>query len=213
MTLRFFFHRLFVLIFVASVLGLDAQPEFGIKASLNLANFRLGGLSGNPSNLVSFRLGGIVDLSISEAFSLQPGVFLNSKGAKYSDNAQATTFNPLYFEAPVLMLGKFDVGGVQGFAGTGPFVGFGFAGKTKYQSGSITQNSNIQFGNSPRSNFKPVDFGLSFTGGVELDSGIILALGYDFSLVNHIPTQSFLGQVGGTAQHRILFFSIGYFFN
>lgn len=193
--------------------GIQAQPVFGVKAGLNIANVRLSGpLIQNPSSLVTFRVGGMVDIPMGEAFSIQPGLFINSKGFEYSDNIEVVSYNPIYFDIPILLLGKFDAGGVRAFAGLGPYVGFGFAGKAKLQSGGFSQNFNIQFGNTYLSDFKSVDFGLQFSGGVEFEGGIVLGISYDFGLVNVIPVDNSAGQNGATAQHRVLLFSVGYFF-
>lgn len=209
-----FLKRFSLLLLSVFVVGAAvAQPSFGIKAGLNIANIRKSGIYNfNPSSLVTFKIGGMVDLPVGESFAVQPGLFVNSKGFKEANNFQKLTTNPIYFEIPLLMLGKFDLGDVRAFAGAGPYFGFGFAGKRQVNNGSGIQAINIQYGNAPGAYFKSTDIGLDFSAGVTFDSGVQLSINYGFGLSNVIPSNSIYAELGQGAQHRVLTFGLGYFF-
>lgn len=118
-----------------------------IRAGVNLANITVtnSGRIDDSKTLTSFQVGIIGELPLgTKIISLQPGILFTGKGAKtqYGDPAsnqyyKATT-NPYYIEVPVNLVFKIPLGKEGGvFAGAGPYVAMGVAGKNKVEGKSL----------------------------------------------------------------------------
>lgn len=170
-----------------------AQPKFGVKAGLNLANMNFSGefsdeVEDIKEMLITFQVGGVVEFDLAENVALQSGLMLVGKGFKLEDDdfdAQAT-WNPMYLQVPALILYKqkmFYVGG-------GPYVGFGLFGKAKEDIAGDEDEYDLNFGNGENDDFASIDFGLQFEAGVILNSNIRLGAGYGLGLSNALPEEN-----------------------
>jgi len=156
-----------------------------LKGGLNLANisYNKNGNIDDANMLLSFHVGIQGDLPITSFLSLQPGLLFTGKGSKTQSgnttdaNYYRATTNPLYFELPVNLVFKALVEkDVKFFAGAGPYVAMGIAGKRK-ADGKIfgvgfSTNDNIEFSNDDPTNSS------------EKGTGLGLMLGRDFLVKN-----------------------------
>ena len=111
-----------------------------LRGGLNLANVTISenGRVDDAKNLASFQAGFIGDVSLGQFISLQPGLLITGKGSKTQSgestdaNYFKATTNPIYLEVPLNLVFKFGANnGPNFFAGAGPYLAIGIAGKNK----------------------------------------------------------------------------------
>ncbi|MFC5283893.1 outer membrane beta-barrel protein [Pedobacter alpinus] len=169
------------------------------------------GTSNETETTTNFNLTGYADIPMSAMFSIQPGISLQGKGAKYFDNG-TTQFedNVLAIEIPVNLLANIPVGPGKFYLGGGPYAGFNVAGQRKVTSGNNTSESDLTFGNDAGDNIKSTDFGVNFLAGYQLSSGLNFGAGYGLGLTNLRPNSN-----SGTnveQNNRVLSFTVGFAF-
>src|SRR4030095_9952065 len=227
--------RKLILFGVASfllLLNTNAQKSSIIlRGGLNLANVTISesGKVDDAKTLASFQAGFIGDFSLGEFVALQPGLLVTGKGSKTQSgestdaNYFKTTTNPIYLEVPLNIVFKFGAnGGPNFFAGAGPYLAIGIAGKNKaegkFLSTSFSNESDIVWSdNDPTTlNYeegagfgimKRFDYGVNGTAGIDLKKAV-LSVNYGWGLANL--------QSGGDSsdddnnKHRVLSFTIGF---
>ena len=106
------------------------ETKFGLKGGLNIAN--VSGLSDSAS-LTSFHIGGVVEIKVSEKFSVQPELLYTAQGVKgNSNNSGSVELN--YIAIPVMA--KYYV--APKFAlEAGPQVAFNTAAKSVFGGNSV----------------------------------------------------------------------------
>jgi hypothetical protein len=204
--------------------------QFGVKGGLNIANITIsnaGDVDDNRS-IPSFNVGGYVDLPLAPVFSLQAGLMVSGKGAKYtsgdksSDNWYEVKTNPIYLELPVNAVGKIPLGDqFKLIVGAGPYLAMGIAGKNsvegKLLGASFSDDKNIEYGDDEPDNngsqgqgtFKRFDFGLNFLAGLELGHFTVNA-NYGLGLTNMNPGSE--NDEGDKYKNRVFSVSVGFLF-
>ena len=124
------------------LLNANAQKTSAIlRGGLNLANVSIteSGRIDEAKTLSSFQAGFIADINLSKFVALQPGLLITGKGTKTQDgdpsdaNYFKATTNPIYLEVPLNLVFKFGMNdGPNFFAGAGPYLAIGIAGKNKF---------------------------------------------------------------------------------
>jgi hypothetical protein len=194
---------------------------FGIKGGLNLANMILKDDDETYSNDYNmnpgFHLGLTVDVPLNDFLSFEPGLLLTTKGMKYEDEIfevdMKAKVNLYYLDIPLTLKASYALGeGLKMFGAIGPYVDFGMSGKakitTEYQGDKETEEVDIEWGSDEDDDdLKRLDMGLTFGGGVEINS-IMIGISYDLGLSNISTFQDY----GTTSKNRVLKFSLGYRF-
>ncbi|MGB4775372.1 MAG: porin family protein [Daejeonella sp.] len=190
-------------VLAGSVLAQTSEIKYGVKAGVNFAKTVFSG-SGYTSEakdaskfLTSFHFSGLVDVPISNSFSVQPGLSLSGKGQKYElENDNSTTKLSgtfvMYLELPVNAVFK-----IKGFyIGAGPYAAYALAGKIRSKAvtdngGVITTDNyeeDIDFGNDKNNDqLKAIDFGLNVLAGYQLTNGFNIGANYGLGLSNLAP--------------------------
>jgi hypothetical protein len=104
-----------------SIMGVNAQANFGIKGGYSSSGFHFSGESvGNVSRKKpGFNAGVFSMIHISNSFILQPEAFFSEEGAKAPDSSNTVQYN--YLNVPFLIKYQHRSGA---FIETGPQVGF-----------------------------------------------------------------------------------------
>lgn len=175
-------------------------------------------------NLTGFQAGIITNIEFKN-FSIEPGLFYIKKGGTMTSTfvnpiANLASVNKItlnYIALPVNLLYNYKFKGGKFFIGGGPYAAIGISGKyTSTLSGSmsnfnggqtsVSQNSSgaLSFG-SNTTDYKTLDMGIGFLGGVSLTNGLLLSIDYSFGLKNisHSTT--------ATLKNQVLGISAGYF--
>ena len=160
------------------------------------------------------KVGGIVDISLSKYFSIQPGLFYSSKGAEqdyitYTSTNNTTTRDETqysyridYLEMPLNFQVKFGHRrNGRYFVGAGPYVGYALGGIAKQTNGSVTafngggtvnhDRSNgysLNIGDNPNTDdITRWDAGVNFNAGYLFRGGAYIRANYGQGLMNILP--------------------------
>jgi len=201
-----------------------AQVSFGVKAGFSMAGMshKMANevIKPNTKTLPAFHAGVIADISLSENFSLQPGLFYSAKGTKTDQIVPGPADGPVklestahlnYLELPVNFLYKHELGPGKIFAGFGPYLAYGVGGKIKVNyGGDQAQDIDVKFKNEKRDSVldvayvKPFDAGANFIAGYEFKMGLVFSVNYSLGLTNTSPYE------GETEKNHYLGISVGY---
>lgn len=196
-----------------------AQINFGILAGLNNAIQRgKDGVDPNTKFSLLWHAGIVADMPLAGRFYLQPQLLVSVKGSRtevhnldsavYYQISDATNKTRMvYLELPVNILYKHTLGRGKLIAGGGPYIAYGLGGKSKstltYRNGGeiSTSESTIKFKNETRPNnegpqnytyYKPLDGGLNFIAGYELNNRLCFNVNYSLGLMNTSPSDGVL---------------------
>src|SRR5215217_2211569 len=175
----------------------DGSVRFGIKAGATFPNVSVSedfGLKFKTNT--SFYAGATVDISVSDMFSVQPGLTFMGKGFKLDESVSDEDGNVLgsvsakanlfYIEVPVNILVNIPVGENKVFLGAGPYYGMGITGTTKVKGivgdESVSESEDIEFGDDGE--FKRADYGINFLAGYQLFNGFNIHAGYGLGLAD-----------------------------
>ncbi len=175
--------------------AVHAQTNFGIKGGYNSAKLTTDESGTTSKSISSFNAGLVADIGITEMFSVRTGLDVQGKGGKLMNNSFGTyTENPVYLELPVTFTVNFPLGAsTKLYAGAGPFVGVGVAGKAKLldtPAGVADYDRNIEWGSDDNSDRRRVDAGLNVAGGLQFNNRFGIHTQYGIGLVNTIPGQN-----------------------
>lgn len=196
---------------------------------MNLANISItndGDVDENRS-LVSFHIGLSGDIKLTSLLYLQPGIFFTGKGSKTESGDPngntwfRATSNPYYVELPVNLVFKTPGKELRFFAGAGPYLAAGLAGKNKVEGkflgAAFNSENSIEWSNDDPSTLnyeegagygimKRFDYGANILAGIEF-SNSVLSVNYGHGLAKL--------QSGGNSsaddknKHRVISLTLG----
>jgi hypothetical protein len=193
-----------------------AQFAIGVKGGANFANVqaRYLGQKVSTNAVTRFHVGAILDASINDYISVQPELLFGLKGGEgnYLGQNIIITDKTSYIELPVSLVGKVELGPGKIFAGAGGYVSALLSGKrttdTNVLIGRIVTTNALKIGNENGDEYKPLDFGLNFKTGYELENGFFLSASYSLGLSNVQPN----GDDNNYLKNSYIGLSAGYFF-
>lgn len=185
-------------IIAAAILLITGVSVHGqiFRAGVNLANISVtndGDIDDNKM-LTSFQVGVTGNVKILPMLFFQPGVILTGKGSKTQagETTDATYFratsNPYYIEIPANFVLKTPTGPIKLFAGAGPYIAIGVAGKNKvngkFLGTSFSSEEKIEWSDDDPSTLdyeegagygimKRFDYGLNGTAGIEMRRSVL----------------------------------------
>ena len=223
----------FIAVVCMTAVTVNAQQSSAFfRAGFNMANISItndGSVDDNKA-LGSFQLGIIGDLPLAPFLSVQPGLLFTGKGSKtQSGNTNDATYyrattNPYYIELPVNLVFKTPTGPVKFFAGAGPYLAMGVAGKNKVEGKflgtSFNSENSIEWSNDDPATFnyeegagygimKRFDYGLNGLAGIETQSAVI-SLNYGLGLAKLQSGSN--SSADEKNKHRVLSLTIGFRF-
>jgi len=223
--------NLLLLLAIISMAAINAQKSSAVlKGGVNLANvsFNENGNIDEANMLTSFHVGIQGDIPIVSFLSLQPGLLLTGKGSKTQAGSttdatyyRATT-NPIYIELPVNLVFKAPLEkDSKFFAGAGPYVAMGVAGKRKADGKifgvAFSSNEDIDFSNDDPTTsgeegagfgiMKRFDYGLNGTAGFE-GKNMLFSVNYGLGLAKLQSGDN--SSADDKNKHRVLSFTVGF---
>ncbi len=202
-----------------------------LKGGVNLANVSIteNGRIDDAKMLTSFQAGIIGDIDLTDFLALQPGLLVTGKGSKTQSgdpsdlNYFKATSNPIYIEVPLNLVFKAPIGGdTKFFAGAGPYLAIGIAGKNKTEGkifgAGFSSEENIVWSDDDPTTLdydegagfgimKRFDYGLNGTAGIETKT-IVLSASYGFGLAKLQSGSN--SSEDDFNKHRVLSFTIGF---
>ena len=196
------FGFLFALSLICSLFA-SAQTRIGLRGGLQLADMRSQpddrtNLTDETKMLFGYQAGVVLDYSFNKVMFFQPGLLINSKGSKtisrnnLLNTTTTTKNNPMYAELPLMFGVRFGLQNLKIFGMAGPYLAYGFAGKSSsktenpFPSPSTESEGSIRWGNESSDDLRPFDLGLSFSAGIELGNTQI-GLYYNPGFTNILP--------------------------
>ncbi len=138
--------------------------RYGVKAGVNFAN-----LTGDAdgSSLAGFHAGGLVEIKLSDKFSVQPEILYSAQGSDFSEGDFKDKLKISYLNVPVMakyyVIKKLNVE-------AGPQIGFLLSAK------DVDGNA--------KDGLKSVDFGLNFGAGYDFTENFFGGVRYNLGLLN-----------------------------
>jgi hypothetical protein len=175
------------------------SQAFGIKGGLNFPSMLVKDdvetYSDNNKIKFGFHIGGVVDVPITDVFSVEGSLLFCLKGGKsveeFQDYKYTVNANLFYFHIPVTIKYTYDLGNLKLYGMAGPYIALGISGKYKtiieYGGDEETDNEAVDWGtDSENDDLKRTDGGLHIGAGVRIGS-IQAGLFYELGLFNISP--------------------------
>lgn len=201
-----------------------------IRVGMNLANVSItnDGDIDKANMLTSFQVGFIGDIELTSYLFFQPGFIISGKGSKTQSgnpsdfNYYKATSSPYYVEIPANFIFKSPTGPVKFFAGAGPYLAIGIAGKNKVEGKNLgiafRSEKNIEWSNDDPTTLgyeegsgygilKRFDYGFNGTAGIETKS-TTFSVNYGFGLAKLQSGSN--SQADDKNKHRVLSFTVGF---
>ena len=207
------------------------KPSAILRGGLNLANISTtnNGKVDDANTLASFQVGIIGDLILAEFLSIQPGLLVTGKGSKTQNgtttdaNYFKATTNPIYIEIPVNLVFKGPISkDTKFFAGAGPYLAIGIAGKNKtegkFLGTAFSSEKDIDWSNDDPTTLnyeegagfgimKRFDYGLNGTAGFEMRK-TVLSVNYGLGLAKLQSGSN--SSEDDKNKNRVLSFTLGF---
>lgn len=210
----------------------EKKSSFILRGGANFANVSINndGDVDDAKSLTTFQLGFIADLKLAPILYLQPGILFTGKGTKTQtgDEDDATwykaTTNPYYIEVPVNLVFKTPGKHTRFFAGAGPYLGIGIAGKNKVRGSLLgtdfSSEEKIEWSDDDPTTLdfeegagfgilKRFDYGLNGLIGIET-SNLVLGAHYGLGLAK-LQSGSDSGDDNNN-KHRVFSVTLGFKF-
>lgn len=187
--------------------SLRAQKlQYGMRAGLGFASQSMDNATILSTNSVTtYYLSAYVDVPFKKIF-IQPGLSIVGKGVKQYQEAQTNTITLTYLDIPITAVYKFDLPTLgKVYVGAGPYASVGLSGTNQVESVSIVSGSNIKFGNN--NDYRKIDFGATFSTGLELNNHLTLNMRYALGL-NNIASDADLD--AKSVKNRIFTIGLGF---
>jgi hypothetical protein len=178
--------------------GNSGRTSFGVLGGVNFQNLNGENNNGNKLEndlIIGYHAGVNIQIPIAPEFYFQPGLMFSTKGAE-NTAVLSPSYKLSYVEVPLNFVYKGQVGNGFVFVGFGPYVAYGISGKSIYEVGSVTSESDITFkkdlsglGENLLANnyIKPLDAGGNILFGYELAGGLFLQFNAQLGLLNIRP--------------------------
>jgi hypothetical protein len=158
--------KIFLLFVMAgSFAAAKSQINIGVKGGLNVSNVGGSDVEDNKAKL-GFHLGGLVNVPVTQSFSVQPELVFSAQGVKFDGDAKV---NMNYLNIPILAKYTTQSGF---FAETGPQLGFLLSAKNKVDG----ESTNV------KDYFKKTDFSWALGVGYQSQSKIGVNARFNFGL-------------------------------
>jgi hypothetical protein len=217
----------------AFFLFLLSRPAFAqhtiIRGGINIANITTtnDGNIDKANSLSSFQAGILGDVRILPMLFFQPGILITGKGSKTEQGSTSgstyyrATSNPWYIEIPATFVLKTPTGATKFFAGAGPYLAIGIAGKNtadgKVLGTSFHHEQDIEWSNDDPSTLnyeegagygimKRFDYGLNGTAGIQFTKAV-LSVNYGYGLAKLQSGSN--SSADDKNKHRVLSFTLG----
>ena len=191
--------KLFITMFaILALTSISAQEVlFGAKAGVNFASIT-GEDTDDLDGITAFHFGAVVEIPVSEKFSIQPELLYSAQGAKFSEDGMDIDLKLNYINLPVLA--KFYV--ADGFSiEAGPQFGILLDAEVEGDGMSLDIKDNVT----------SLDIGVDFGLGYKLDNGLNFGARYNLGLTDGNDDPEFFGS-DEAFKNSVLQLYVGFFF-
>ncbi len=174
--------------FLVGFTDLYAQvgSEYIFGLNLSTLEIKANGTTTIPKASVGIHYGGCLNLTVTDNFSLQPGLMFSAKGTSYKIDTLEYTISPIYIEVSLISKYTFGSDAIQGAVFVGPYVSCGVGGYKIEPGGDF---KSLRFGSGGIADLKAFDAGFIFGAGVKIRS-FMISVQYGIGLANIEPSSS-----------------------
>lgn len=192
--------KLVFTLLILTVGHFTSAQNFGIKVGLNFANAHLEDLGTvlTTTSLTGLQIGVIGDFNLSKSLYFGTGFLYSQKGLKMDYLGFEIKVPISYFEVPMNLVYKHDLGGTKLFVLGGAYIGYGLSAKVK----SGDDEEEIEFGSND-DQLKRIDAGLNFGTGIEFQN-IQLGINYELGIIDLENLEE------ATLKNRVFSISVAY---
>lgn len=175
----------------------NAKTSFAVLGGVNFQNLNGKDMSGDKLEndlILGYHAGINVQIPMVPEFYFQPGLLFSTKGAKNSTGSLTSTYKLSYIELPLNFVYKAALGNGYFMLGIGPYVAYGIGGKTTYEGGPVSLETDITFKKTVEvgdpidvTYFKSFDAGGNIFAGYELAGGLFFQLNTQLGMLNINP--------------------------
>ena len=206
--------NLTLIIAIITIVSVNAQTTFGVKAGANFSSFAYSdsyGEDNSEKGRTSIHFGAVAEVQISDKFSVQPELLFSSLGNIYDDSEGDYSYKEVmkvnYLTMP--LMAKYYV--AEGFSlEAGPQIGFLLSAKYDWDDTYMGESDSGT--DDFKEYFKNLDFGLNFGVGYKLDSGLNFGARYYLGLSNIEEEEDDYYEVDYSIKNRVFQISVGYTF-
>ncbi len=167
----------------------DHGVRFELRAGLNFSTWTNDG-DNDVDSRTAFHVGAIADIPLMKSLYIQTGLYVHSKGAKYTvsvlNESYKESASPIYLQIPVLASYRYNFSeATQLQVNFGPYFAYGIGGKykAKYSDGSDLYEAEVDlFGDDGL--IKRFDCGLQVGAGITFAKHYNLGFAYEFGLTD-----------------------------
>lgn len=198
------------------------KTSFGILGGVNLQTFSGKDYAGEKLEndmMIGYHAGVNVLIPVAPEFYFQPGLLFTVKGSKSTSNLVTSNYSISAIELPLNLVYRASLGGGYILIGFGPYVSYGIMGKAKFDGGSLSYETDIEFKNEvevgdPLTSiyFKALDAGGNVFVGYEMAGGIFLQLNSQLGMININPEDNRLPDNESVIKNTGFGLSLGYRF-
>lgn len=187
-----------IIFIVIHFVNANSQSSFGVKGGLNLASLKGEGVD-NLNIRSSVHITGLVEIELSDRFSVQPEIVFSSQGAEESDIDYKATWYLNYINIPLIT--KYYINDQLSIE-AGPQIGFLMNAKLDWSDDDESGLDELE------EFISSIDFGIDFGLGYKLESGLIFGGRYNMGMINVLESD----MTEGKLTNGVLQMSIGYLF-
>jgi opacity protein-like surface antigen len=200
--------------FSSAAIAQDLSLAIGPKVGLNLANVTGDDVSGTDTR-TAFALGGVVEIRISEMFSIAPEALYSMQGSKEEEGGVELTLKFDYIKIPVLARLTIPTSGeISPYVFAGPTFAFKasckFKGEVGGESEEVDCDEALEEEVGPGATAKSFDVGLAFGGGVGFPVGpgtLGVDARYNLGLSDIVDYEG-----GADVKNSVIQFAVSYLF-
>ncbi len=196
------------------------RASFGILGGVNFQNLNGKDYTGDKLEndmKVGYHIGVNMQIPVAPEFYFQPGLMLSTKGAIAENNASKSTTSISYIELPLNLVYKGLLGPGYVFLGVGPYMAYGIGGKVKVESGSESNDFDIEFTNMVELTdnmlvpyYKAFDAGGNIFFGYEMAGGLFAQFNAQLGMLNINPEYKVLPDDKSAVKNTGFGLSLGY---
>jgi hypothetical protein len=202
--------------------GAIGKTSFAVLGGVNFQNLNGEDNSGKKLEndlIIGYHFGVNAQIPVAPEFYFQPGLQFSTKGAKNTVSALTSTYKLSYVELPLNFVYKGQLSNGFFMVGLGPYVAYGVGGKTMYEGGSTSSESDIKFKNEVVSGdplttvyIKPFDAGGNIFFGYEMAGGLFIQLNAQLGMLDIRPDSYLNPNDSSTLKNTGYGLSLGYRF-
>jgi hypothetical protein len=191
-----------VLVLALCVGALMAQPVFGARLGMNLANVSYKDIEDNNSK-IGLHLGAMMQYPVNQNIIIQPELLYSMKGVSWDLSSGSNDWSFSYIEIPILAKYNYAMDAIKIQPYIGPSIGILLSAKNNWEFGGASGDTDM------KDDLNTIDLGLDIGADVVFMQNFIAGLSYNMGLTNIAKDQP---SGSDPVYNRVFMVNLGYLF-